>query len=321
MDRPSLVPPSHGAGLRHTTSDSAGRTRLNISAVSSPPTNREHGAPLIRLEAIRKSLGQQGFSDSVVQLLLGGNRPSTESSYHAAWNSWRSWNVRRGSDPLSGDLTNVLQYLTDVHTDGKSYSLINVHRSMLSGTLTLAGGESLGSHPLVIRLLKSCYNLNPPRPRYSHTWDPDLVLEFMKTDPDGDSFLPHKLATLLALATFMRVSDLAIDKRSIVFEPDHVHFHLSRPRKTQHKGQLQSFKLRKNQSEAICPVRCMGTYIYKTDVVRNHSNSLNLFVGLIKPHSTASSTSIAHWIKTYLSRAGINTSIFSAHSTRSAAAS
>lgn len=124
----------------------------------------------------------------------------------------------------------------------------------------------------------------------------------------------------MALSTMMRVSELAaIDKDSISFINDSVTFQLSRPRKSQKS--LQSFTLHKNPEVKICPVRCLGIYIYNTDILRNHYNSKNLFIGLIRPHSTASSTSIGHWIKYYLSRAGIDTTVFSAHSTRGAAAS
>lgn len=50
---------------------------------------------------------------------------------------------------------------------------------MLSMTLPLLDGVNLGRHPMVAKLLKGCYNENPPRPRYLSTWDPNTVLNYM----------------------------------------------------------------------------------------------------------------------------------------------
>ena len=46
-----------------------------------------------------------------------------------------------------------------------------------------------------------------------------------------------------------------------------------------------------------------------------------LFISFVKPHRAVSSATISRWIKTVLSDAGIDTSIFKAHSVRRAATS
>ena len=46
-----------------------------------------------------------------------------------------------------------------------------------------------------------------------------------------------------------------------------------------------------------------------------------MFISWIKPHHSVTSASIARWLKTVLEQAGINTSIFKAHSTRGASVS
>ena len=56
-----------------------------------------------------------------------------------------------------------------------------------------------------------------------------------------------------------------------------------------------------------------------------HGNSdgdqvTRLFLSYIKPHKPVTSQRIAHWIKMLLKDAGIDTSIFSAHSVRGASA-
>ncbi|XP_045022886.1 uncharacterized protein LOC123466808 [Daphnia magna] len=96
--------------------------------------------------------------------------------------------------------------------DGMATSTINVHRSTLSMTLEPIEGKNVGEHPLVLRLLKGCYNLNPPVPRYNKLWDPDIVLNHFATlGPNSDlalSILSKKLAMLLSLSIISRVSEI-----------------------------------------------------------------------------------------------------------------
>ena len=50
-------------------------------------------------------------------------------------------------------------------------------------------------------------------------------------------------------------------------------------------------------------------------------NESRLFISFIKPHKAVTSSSIARWLRTILEEAGIDYSIFGAHSTRGASAS
>ena len=54
---------------------------------------------------------------------------------------------------------------------------------------------------------------------------------------------------------------------------------------------------------------------------RCDSNRSHLFIALIKPHRPVVSSTIARWIKYVLTKSGIDTGIFKAHSVRSAAVS
>ena len=38
-------------------------------------------------------------------------------------------------------------------------------------------GTPIGQHPMVMRLLKSIHNSRLPQPRYSETWDVDVVIK------------------------------------------------------------------------------------------------------------------------------------------------
>lgn len=227
---------------------------------------------------------------------------------------------------MSNDLTVMLDFLTTLHMEGKSYSTVNIHRSMLSMTLNPIDSVAIGQHPLVIRFMKGCYNENPPRPKYSSIWDVEVVFSYMRHAGNNLSLdlssLTKKLATLLAVSTLLRVSEIAsLDKRTLEFSSSGAKIALSKPRKAQTSGPLRWVSIAKYANNLICPVDCLRAYVYFTDINRTEANQQHLLISLIQPFGSVSGNTVARWKKEYLSDAGIDTSIFSAHSTRGAAAS
>ena len=197
---------------------------------------------------------------------------------------------------------------------------------MISKTLPPLDGLPVGVHPLVKKLMSACYNLNPPRPRYESTWDTEVVIKFVKESDENVGLslatLSQKAVTLLALASFLRVGELAsIGFQSVVFSDGRVRFSLLNARKAQHDGPLQSFVLEELPDEKSCPVRALRAYVDRTAVRRNGVNINYLFISLRSPFAAVRPSSISRWIKTFMTAAGVDTSIFGAHSTRGAGAS
>ena len=58
---------------------------------------------------------------------------------------------------------------------------VNSYRSALSSTLCPRDSTTVGCGPLVSRLLKGIYNLRPPLPRYSSTWDVSVLTQYLGT--------------------------------------------------------------------------------------------------------------------------------------------
>jgi len=67
-------------------------------------------------------------------------------------------------------------------------------------------------------------------------------------------------------------------------------------------------------------VEATYSYVEKTSSKRT-SNQSALFIELIKQHNGVTPPTIARWIKLTLSRSGINTDLFEAHSVRGASTS
>ena len=66
----------------------------------------------------------------------------------------------------------------------------------------------------------------------------------------------------------------------------------------------------------LCSVETLRAYEKRTQAFRKHTSEM--FIATIKPHQPVSSSTITRWLKTMLSKAGINTDTFKAHSVRSA---
>lgn len=324
---PTLVPAPLRTGSRdsvHLVSEPRAPSLSGGATASSSGIRIDHTN---RLEVVRSDHTDKGFSPGVVDLLMAGIRPTTQSAYQSAWSAWCNWCVQRSADPLSASVNKALEFLFHLFSLGRAYSTINVARSMLSSTFPPVEGNPIGQHHLILKLMKGIYNSKPPKPRYESTWSIDLITNYyINLAPNAElslSALSEKLAVLLALTSMLRVSELAsIDRLSVVVSEEKVSFALSKPRKAQKSGPLHNISINSFiANPKLCPVACVGFYVYLTDHLRNEGNSHRLFISTVRPHKPVTGSSLGRWIKTALGRAGVDTSVFKAHSARGAAAS
>ena len=84
-----------------------------------------------------------------------------------------------------------------------------------------------------------------------------------------------------------------------------------------HIGEIGFPRYREN--DKICVITCMKEYLKLTANYRG--NITRLFITPTKPYKIAAKDTLARWIETTLQPAGIDLSIFTPHSTRSASTS
>jgi hypothetical protein len=102
---------------------------------------------------------------------------------------------------------------------------------------------------------------------------------------------------------------------------DRVIFRLTKLLKHSRPGVHQKpIDLKSYPDQALCVVKCLEVYIPRTAHLRD-CDSDTLLISFMKPYHRVSTDTIARWIKTVMRLAGIDTSIFKAHSTRSASTS
>lgn len=216
--------------------------------------------------------------------------------------------------------------MADLYQGGVGYSAVNTARSALSTAIVLPGGDKFGSHSLVTRFMKGVFETRPSLPRYNETWNIDIVLRYLANlgSPQDVNLktLTYKLVMLLALLSGQRRQTLhALDIGSMQLTSETCTFVITSLLKTSRPGKHLSpvrfveYKLDKN----LCIIKHIEEYIQRTKVLRGEQS--RLLISYQRPHRVVSVDTISRWLKTILNLAGIDTSKFGAHSTRSAVTS
>ncbi|XP_046564208.1 uncharacterized protein LOC124273040 [Haliotis rubra] len=277
--------------------------------------------------SLRKSWQERGISPQVADVMLQSWRGSTRKQYKTYWDRWIKFCSRKQVDSVSPPIEMVLEFLYELYSEGLSYSSLNTARSALS-VLIVSTAVPVGEHPLVKRFMKGVYQARPVTSRYSDIWDANVVLDYLrKLTPVRKLSLVNlsiKLVLLFSLTTAQRGQTLHlfdIDHMDIRNKCSRVTFYLqehikqSRCGKAFPKVDVHAYA----PDRSICPITSLNEYIARTGKLRG--SETRLLISTIKPHTRVSRDTVSRWIKLGLSRAGINTNRFKAHSTRSASVS
>ena len=316
---------NYAGGLPNPAS-SVSRAAVEYGSTASPTVTRGEIVP-DRMACLRRSYQMQGLSERVAELLIQSWRNNTNSAYNSAWRKWHRWCVERNYNPFSTSLSSVLQFLAEQFDSGLQYRSVNTLRSAISTTHPNIDGLAVGRHPLVSRLLRGMFNLRPPSPRYSYSWDVRVVVNFLRNYKSADLSnleLAKKTVMLLALVNADRCSDLAaLDRDHVRWTASGVEFTVVRLTKTRRSGAPRKvfYSVFRDNSE-LCPVTILWLYLGRTaQQVADLSSPKPVFLTSRKPFRQARPGTIGYWIKDILHRAGVDTEVFSAHSTRSSSTS
>ena len=162
--------------------------------------------------------------------------------------------------------------------------------------------------------MKDVFKICPSLPKYTTTWNPDIVLNYFNSLPVYDDLtlkkLSHKLATLLCLLSGQR--DQTISKLSInhmALTDDKCTFYVPAILKTTRPGYHQPLiefpGFPKN--EKLCIISTLNVYFKKTETVRK---SKQLLVSFKAPHDAVKTTTIGRWCMETMKDAGIDISFY-----------
>lgn len=286
---------------------------------ATPPKSHLDGWQNLVLQSNHSS----GLTENSVQSIMGSLRSSTQKQYSVYIHKFlRYCNFveMTSFEPTEVDVINFLQSLFD---SGLSYGVINTACSAVKTFLGLVNIPVVFS-ARISRFKKGCFNQRPSLPKHVATWDPDTVLKYIDgLGKDLDLLtLTCKCITLLALASYQRVSTLqAIQMSDVKFLPNKVILSFSSLHKQSRPGHhLSGMELNGFHNENVCVVKTMELYLKAVEPIRLETGLSSFFITCVKPYRHASKDTISRWLKSMLHRAGIS-SVYSAHSTRSAATS
>jgi len=205
--------------------------------------------------------------------------------------------------------------------------VLNTARSSLSSLILLPQGGHFGSHPDVKIYMQGALNQLPPKPRYTSTWDVEVVLEFLKTWSPATKIpidkLSMKLVMLILLVSGQRpqiIKALKVDSMQV--SPSSYKFVVAnKDIKQGRSGYKPGEVLLKSYpaDKRLCVHNYMTVYLERTLDVRGKTQELVLTTK--KPIKAASTDSVARWVKTVMHQAGIDVSVYTAGSVRSASSS
>jgi hypothetical protein len=177
------------------------------------------------------------------------------------------------------------------------------------------------------------FKLRPQFPRYTCTYDPDIVLNHYDSLPENRFLLleelTKKLTLLLALLHATRTQTLQH------INVDYIHFNkennyvciyipsiLKSTTPTFHQKPLELSAFPENVK--LCPVNCLNEYLNRTELIRENlpkkttekNNPRLLLLSYRHPHLPVGQSTIARYCRSALEQCGIDIKTFSAHSTR-----
>lgn len=165
----------------------------------------EQSYPGIRA-LIREALAPKNIPSASFEVVYNSVSQSTLKQYDVGLRRWWIFCKTNNITVFAAPVTSLLSFLT---------------AEFERGAIALLLGPQVGQNPLDRRFVKGVFNLHPSRPRYSHTWDPAIVLDLIKSLGSNESLdlytLSYKLATLLALVTAHRVQTFSLIYRNITF--------------------------------------------------------------------------------------------------------
>ncbi|XP_070530006.1 uncharacterized protein [Cardiocondyla obscurior] len=273
-------------------------------------------------DCIREAFRFRLIPPEAIPIMLASISEATIRQYARPLRLWWIFYQQHQVPLFSPSPSQVLRFLAIEAKSISSYSTLNSMRSAVS----LISVNEIGQFPAIKRFCRGFASIKPPQPRYDFIWDPAPVIDKLRLIyPYEDlplNAIARKLVLLLALATGQRVQTIAslrlsqtsIDQKLIIRIPDQI--------KTSAPGRKQpSFVFsRFEEQEELCIIRLLEHYIERTKELRI-SGCDALFISCYKPFRPVTSQTVSRWIRQALNHCGVDTSKFTAHSTRHASTS
>ena len=337
LAKTTLVPaPSAAPGRQPVQVPAEDQSTLSVARQSVLPGRQN--PPVSCLASIRHKLRSEGLSEEAVGIAAAARRPSTLHVYNSRVHRFQRWARETGINPLEASVGQVADFLMSLFNEGKQVRTIKNYRSAIASVHSgFQDGSTLSNNDTINSLLKGMFHSRPPARRLPPSWSINAVLQSLSSppyEPLSKASLPnltHKTVFLVAAASARRRSclhALSVKEGLIRFEPEGVRL-LPDPSFLAKNASLtftpeEIFLPSMTQMSSIaedklvCPVRALKYYLNRTKSIRS-SDRLFILPGL--PHTPASKTTLARWVKSLIQPFVQTSEPFRAHDIRSHATS
>ena len=126
MEEPAMVHTGHAGGLPSPPSSHEGPDHS-----STPRECASNGPPTSRMAYLRRRFQHKEISEEGTELLLASWRQKSSKSYDSLFGKWVDWCSQRHSDPISGPISKVVNFLAHLFKEGYQYCSLNAYRSAI----------------------------------------------------------------------------------------------------------------------------------------------------------------------------------------------
>ena len=156
----ALVSAGIGAIRQRFTKDQAKSNKLNIATGQSGCSRR-----IDTTNSKIQNYGGLNVSDTTNSILVASLRESARKKHNPYQQKWHMYCQENKINPVTHNITNILDLVSNLYELGLSYTAINSAKSTLSHIILIPSYTKLSDHPLMSQCWKGLFNLRPPRPK------------------------------------------------------------------------------------------------------------------------------------------------------------
>ncbi|CAG8679794.1 2612_t:CDS:2, partial [Dentiscutata heterogama] len=262
---------------------------------------------------LRESLQEQGYSEQVFELASKALDPIASSTVSSNIRIWQNWCKEKSLNPISCGINEITSFLHYQLSIGKAYNTIAGYRTAISEIHQKIDGTKIGSHPIIVRIMKGIWASNPPLPPLDDVSDIvpslDTIIKWGNNENLPLLQLNKKTAFLLAITTGSRPSDLCrLDMTSISRSRGGINIKCIMPKEAKistAKGGNKRSKIvfigKYDDEPLLCPLTTLNCLKERIDHLNIPTESKkHLFISSRIPHKPVSVDTISRWIKEIL---------------------
>ena len=190
--------------------------RSAVPTSQPPETSVTPSSVSTRLEAVKRSLKERGFSQAAADQIARGRRQSSRAVYDSKWKIFSGWCAGQSVDPFRVTVPQLADFFVFLfQVKNLNPRTIKGYRSAISSTISACGSRTEFSDSQELSSLIRSFQLErPPQRKVAPQWNLSLVLQALLKPPFEPiakcelKFLTLKTVFLVALASGRRRSEL-----------------------------------------------------------------------------------------------------------------